>query len=74
LDEIEAMSGFGLKVFISFSPGFSPVLKRDRKMVNRFNGLPGAQLQRVESEVVPGYRNRKTVETVTQLSGPLAPG
>ncbi|HEY6246246.1 MAG TPA: hypothetical protein VIX17_20005 [Pyrinomonadaceae bacterium] len=40
--KIETISGFALKVFISFSLGFSPVLKWDRKMVNRFNGLPGA--------------------------------
>jgi len=39
---IMAIQSFALKLFISFSPGFSPVLKRDRKMVNRFNGLPGA--------------------------------
>jgi len=43
------------------------------KMVNRFNGLHDASLVRVEA-AIRDVGIRKTVETVGQLSGSLAPG
>ena len=63
---------FVSKYLLSFSPGFSPVLAAE-KMVNRFNGLHDASLVRVEA-AIRDVGIRKTVETVGQLSGSLAPG
>ena len=66
--------GFALKVFVSFSPGFSPVLERDRRWLTVLTVYVVRRLQHLGNEVFPGCSNRKTVETVTQLSALLATG
>jgi hypothetical protein len=73
----EESRDFALKVFISFSPGFSPVLERDRRWLTVLTVYLVQQLQRFESEVVPGCRNRKPLKRLhnyQDLSTGLKPG
>jgi hypothetical protein len=58
------VAGFALKIFISFSPGCSPVLKRDRRWLTVLTVCLVQLLQQPETEVVPSSRNLETVETV----------